>query len=111
MDATSTSPTDAELVASHDVGRLRAEGVSLIDLRRPEAFAARHLPGAINVPVDALIERPTRVRGAVILYDDDGSLIARRCEPLREAVGVMEFFVLAGGLRAWTDAGLPVDEP
>ena len=105
------SPTDAELVEPHEVGRLHAEGVSLIDLRQPEAYAARHLPGAINVPADVLIERPTRARCAVILYDDDGSLVARRCDPLREAVGEMEFFVLAGGLRAWTDAGLPVEEP
>jgi rhodanese-related sulfurtransferase len=120
-DATSTAdssaagsglvcPTDAELVQPHEVERLRSEGVGLIDLRPPEAFAVRRLPGAINVPADALIERPTRARGAVILYDDDGGLVARRCGALREAVGEMEFFVLAGGLRAWIDAGLPVEE-
>ena len=103
-------PTDAELVAPHEVERLRGEGVGLIDLRPPEAYAARHLAGAINVPAVALIERPTQARGAVILYDEDGSLVTRRCDALRQAVGEIEFFVLAGGLRAWIDAGFPVEE-
>jgi rhodanese-related sulfurtransferase len=103
-------PTDAELVAPHEVERLRGDGVGVIDLRSPQAYAAGRLPGAINVPADALVERPTQARGAVILYDDDGSLVARRCGELRQAVGELEFFVLAGGLRAWIDAGLPVEE-
>jgi 3-mercaptopyruvate sulfurtransferase SseA len=46
---------------------------------------------------------------AVILYDEDGGLIAGRSDALRQAVGEMEFFVLKGGLQAWRDAGLPVE--
>lgn len=103
------SPSDAELVEPGEVERLRDEGVGLIDLRDAAAFAEAHLPGAINVPADALIERPTRARGAVILYDDDGRLVGRRCDALRQAVGETEFFVLKGGLQAWLDAGLPVE--
>ena len=103
------TPSDAELVEPQEVGRLRDEGVGLIDLRDADAFAQAHLPGALNVPADALIERPTQARGAVILYDEDGSLVARRCDALRQAVGELEFFVLEGGLQAWRDAGLPVE--
>ncbi len=102
-------PTDAERVEPREVERLCREGASLIDLRAPQAFAAGHLPDAVNVTADALIERPTRARCAVILYDQDGDLIARRCSALREAVGELEFFVLDGGLRAWIDAGLPLE--
>ena len=41
-----TSPTDAR--------RLVAAGATLLDVRTPEEFAAGHLPGARNIPVDEL---------------------------------------------------------
>jgi rhodanese-related sulfurtransferase len=102
-------PSDAELVEPGEVERLCGEGVGLVDLREAAAFTAAHLPGAVNIPADALIERPAQTQGAVILYDDDGALIARRCGALRLAVGELEFFVLKGGLNAWRDAGLPLE--
>jgi len=37
--------------------RLVASGAVLVDVRTPEEFAARHIDGAINVPVDALESR------------------------------------------------------
>jgi rhodanese-related sulfurtransferase len=102
------APSDAETVEPEEVGRLVREGVGLLDLREPKAFAAGHVRGAVNVPVQSLLERPTG-RGAVILYDEDGALIANHCAALRAAIGPMEFFVLGGGLEAWRDAGLPVE--
>ena len=44
-----TSPTDAR--------RLVAAGAKLVDVRSPEEFAAGHLPGARNIPVDELTSR------------------------------------------------------
>jgi 3-mercaptopyruvate sulfurtransferase SseA len=102
-------PSDAEYVEPSEVARLRGEGVALVDLRAPEAFAAAHLPGAVNLPAADLIGRPAAALGAAILYDDDGGLIAERCDALRSVVGEMEFFVLRGGLAAWRRAGLPVE--
>ncbi|HWE48076.1 MAG TPA: rhodanese-like domain-containing protein [Caulobacteraceae bacterium] len=102
------TPSDAEKVEPDEVGRLIREGVRLLDLRDPKAFAAGHVRGAVNVPVQALFEHSPG-RGAVILYDEDGALIARHCAALRAAIGPMEFFVLDGGLEAWRAAGLPVE--
>ena len=104
-----SAPTDAELIEPAEVARLREEGVALIDLRSPGAYAAAHLPGAVNRPAHALIDAPAPDLGPVILYDDDGALIAERCDALRRAIGDMEFFVLRGGLKAWRAADLPLE--
>ena len=104
-----STPSDAELVEPQEVARLLDEGVTLVDLREPRAFAAAHLPGAMNIPAADLLEGSGAPSGPVILYDEDGGLIARRCSAFRQAVGEMEFFVLKGGWLAWLDAGLPVE--
>ena len=43
---------------------LRSRGIVLVDVLSPESFAARHIPGAVNLPV-AEIER----RAATVLPD------------------------------------------
>lgn len=37
--------------------RLVEAGAKLVDVRTPEEFAAGHLPGAVNIPVDELPRR------------------------------------------------------
>ena len=39
------------------VERLREGGVTLLDVRPEEEFALGHLPGAVNIPVEALLRR------------------------------------------------------
>jgi 3-mercaptopyruvate sulfurtransferase SseA len=46
------------------IGALRSRGIVLVDVLSPESFAARHIPGAVNLPV-AEIER----RAAAVLPD------------------------------------------
>jgi phage shock protein E len=38
-----------------------ARGALLLDVRTPEEFALKHLPGAVNVPVQELVSRVTRL--------------------------------------------------
>jgi len=45
------------LVSSEEAHRLVAEGSVLVDVRAPREFAAGHLPGAINFPVDEVKRR------------------------------------------------------
>lgn len=39
------------------IGALRARRITLVDVLSPESFAARHIPGAINLPVAEIPRR------------------------------------------------------
>jgi rhodanese-related sulfurtransferase len=51
---------------------LRAGRVTLVDVLSPESFAAVHLPGAINLPVDEIPKRAAEMlpdrRAAIVAY-------------------------------------------
>jgi rhodanese-related sulfurtransferase len=43
------------------IGALRAGRIVLVDVLSPESFAARHIPGAINLPVAEIARRASAV--------------------------------------------------
>ena len=93
--------------------RLEA-GATLVDGRDTLAYDASHVPGSINV---------TKVRAAVgtraawvvdpeseVVVTADADEEARDLALLLEAVGFRRIAgLLAGGIAAWTEAGLPVE--
>lgn len=108
------------LVERIDLERARARlgdpGVTFVDARPVDAFRAAHIPGAINLPAGeaaGILEVqsiPIPSDDLVVTYCD-----TRACEQaeylgllLRDAVGCREVRVLAGGWRAWIEAGAPV---
>jgi rhodanese-related sulfurtransferase len=94
----------------------------VLDVREPHEFANERLPGSINIPrgmlelraderssgTDAALtaERSGRVLVYCTRNPSARSLLAART--LRE-MGYSGVEVLAGGLVAWAEAGLPVD--
>jgi rhodanese-related sulfurtransferase len=81
---------------------------ALIDVRTPEEFAGGHLPGAQNVPLDA-IESGTAVlpAGPLVVVCASGKRSARAAATLaRDGRSVTD---LAGGTGAWVAAGLPLE--
>jgi rhodanese-related sulfurtransferase/DNA-binding transcriptional ArsR family regulator len=91
--------------------RVRKGLVTVLDVRPPEEFAAGHLPGAVNIPIQELEKRlgelPKRkeviayCRGPYCLmsYDAVGLLRKRGLKARR----------LEDGLPEWRVAGLPVE--
>jgi rhodanese-related sulfurtransferase len=81
----------------------------VVDVRTPEEFATGSLPGARNVPVDKVDERMRDIKKdkAVIVVCATGSRAGKVAAQLR-ASGYGEVYVLAGGLAAWREAGLPI---
>lgn len=78
------------------------EGGRLIDVRSPGEFATGHLPGAINVPVDALGGKAHTIGpkdGAVVVYCASGarSAVARA---MLKAQGFQRVFNL-GAMSRW----------
>lgn len=86
-------------------------GVTLLDVRTPEEFAAGHLAGARNLDVSSpdfvarVAELPKDGRYAV--YCRSGNRSAQALAAMREA-GVTDAVHLDGGIGAWQDSGREV---
>jgi rhodanese-related sulfurtransferase len=89
----------------------REKGV-VVDVSEAEEFAAGHITGARNVPLGQLEQRlPEAVRNKalpVILVCASGGR-ASRALGTAKTLGYEKAVVLAGGLRAWKEANLPVE--
>lgn len=82
--------------------------VVLVDVREPEEYVAGHLPGAINLPLGDLGQRWTEIpaHGDVYVVCASGNRSLHAAQSLRQA-GVAATS-LAGGTKAWLQAGRPV---
>jgi rhodanese-related sulfurtransferase len=96
-----------------DVKELRAEidsgrHLQLVDVRGPDEFAAGHVPGAVNVPVEQIESRLEDLgkSGQIVLICHSGDRAQMACELIQQHHPELE--VLEGGTVAWIDAGLPV---
>jgi len=89
-------------IAASELNRLY---VLLIDVRSPDAYAASHFLGAMNVPYAQIDQWIARLPQAllIILYDQDGSLSDPAAQTLEEA-GLPEARSLLGGLDRWASA-------
>lgn len=84
---------------------LRAKSnAQLIDVRSPSEFAAGHIPGAINIPMDQVESRLADLhQGPIILICQMGKR-ARMTADLLAPCG-FDLAVLEGGTAAWIQAG------
>jgi rhodanese-related sulfurtransferase len=58
MSSASVSALGSETITRGELVRaLRRHRVVLVDVLAPESFAAMHIPGAINLPVDDITRR------------------------------------------------------
>lgn len=69
-----------------DARALVADGARLVDVRTPEEFAAGHIDGAVNIPVQDLERRMREldpVSEPVVVYCRSGARSRRAAEMLR----------------------------
>ncbi|AMV72802.1 rhodanese-like domain-containing protein [Desulfuromonas carbonis] len=78
------------------------DSYTLLDVRQPREFAPGHLPGAINLPLDVLLDRLPELDGVgpVIVYCQSGMRSHAAAAALARA-GYHDVHHLAGGLHAW----------
>lgn len=118
------------LISASALERRAADaGLRIIDVRPPEAYAAGHIPGALNLPADAVTDPHAHVDGArlsdealaelfgkhgigkdtqVVLYDDRGGFHAARLFWMLEYLGHRHVGILDGGIDAWAEPGFPL---
>jgi rhodanese-related sulfurtransferase len=91
-----------------------SDGPLLLDVRSPEEYAEGHIPGAVNIPYDALPDRLDEVerwknRG-IVVYCRTGRR-AGIAEETLVAAGFSKVWDLEGHMTAWREAGRPTSEP
>ena len=92
---------------------INREKAVVIDVCEAEEFAAGHVGGAKNVPLGQLEERlPSIVKNKgvpVVLVCASGAR-ANRAVAVAKKLGYEKAEALAGGLKAWRDASMPVEK-
>jgi len=96
--------------ATHLINR---EDAFVIDVREANEYAAGHVLGAKNLPL-ARLESPgadlaKRKQKPVIVYCEGSDRSAKAVAALKKQ-GFSNVANLAGGMKAWQEAGLPVEK-
>jgi len=87
------------------------EALLLIDVRKPVEFRIGHVPGAVNIPHDELVDRLDELRhgNGVVVY----CIVGRRTRLAKQTLlenDVENVFHLEGGFGAWMRGGFDVEK-
>jgi rhodanese-related sulfurtransferase len=103
--------TSQSAISSQDLIRLMNQGALVLDIRKPDEFAAGHVNGAKHLPSDKILTAGEAFKRfkekPVVVYDDSGSLAAAAVRQLQEQ-GFTKAFTLRGGFGSWRAENLPV---
>ena len=84
----------------HELGRLRAGGATLVDVRSAAEYRRGHIPGALNVPLEELRRRHGELRGQELVVHcqvgQRGHTATRMLSQLGHRVRNLD-----GGYRTW----------
>ena len=104
--------------AMKEVGTLEAtqlmnrSNAVLLDVRETKDFTGGKLPNALHIPLSELNARSAELAKLtgrpVVVYCSLGRQ-ARGAAAALEKAGFADIYLLQGGLKAWKDAGLPLD--
>lgn len=107
------SASAGALTPAQAVHLINREKAVVIDVCETEEFAAGHVGGAKNVPLSQLEERlPSVAKNKalpVVLVCASGAR-ANRAVAIAKKLGYENAQAMAGGLKAWREASLPVEK-
>ncbi len=111
--ATGVAEELAPTISATDLYEQRKSGTGpiVLDVRTPEEFRSGHIPGALNIPHSELASRVDDVHSdrGVVLYCMVGPR-ARLGEKVLLEAGLPKVLHLDGGLAAWRQGGLPLEQ-
>lgn len=103
--------TGGSLQPNDAVAKINREKAVVVDVREAEEYVKGHITNAKNIPLAQLDERlPQVVKNKalpVILVCEKGAS-AVRAEAQAKKLGYAQAQALAGGMKGWRDASLPV---
>lgn len=101
------------LTAQGAVRLINRERAVVVDVREPEEFAAGHVTGSRNVPLNELEQKlPGAVKNKslpLLLMCASGAR-AQRAVAMAKKLGYEQAQAISGGLRSWKEANLPVEK-
>ena len=81
----------------------------LLDIRNPREWAAKHIAGSVNIPLDHLQERIVEIpRDHRLAIHCAGGYRSSIAASILHQYGITNLIEMAGGLAAWEAARLPV---
>ncbi|MBQ0985776.1 rhodanese-like domain-containing protein [Streptomyces sp. F63] len=103
-------PRTPEITVAEADERARKSSAVLLDVRETAEFAAGHAPDAVFLPLSALAagaDLPAEAKGRPVLALCRSGNRSRQATEILNGRGIATVNV-AGGMRAWEQAGLPV---
>ena len=89
---------------------LRAEGATVVDVRRPDERALKHIPRSLHIPMDQFPGRiPALPGGRLLIVCATGIRSAVAATMVEQVTGREDVSSIAGGTDGWEAAGKPVD--
>ncbi len=113
LSACSDSVSVEKITGAQLAERMSAgEEVFILDVRSPEEFSASHIPGAVNVPVNKLVDHfdklPADKEQELVVYCHSGKRAAY-AEELLVAQGFSNTKDLTGHFQTWRSDKLPIE--
>jgi rhodanese-related sulfurtransferase len=109
----SSGMTAGQLSANGAVQLINRDKAVVIDVSETEEFATGHVAGAKNLPLNQLEEKlPATVKNKalpLILVCPTGAR-ANRAVAMAKKLGYEQAQCLAGGLKSWKEANLPLEK-
>jgi len=104
---------DVTNVSVQEARTMIDSGALVVDVRGKEAFDARHIPGAVNVPLDTLrsaipLVLAQAAASPIVVYCGDGARIGPEGTSLLNKGGYTKAVNMKSGIQGWADAGLTV---
>jgi hydroxyacylglutathione hydrolase len=101
-------------VAPKELERMLQEGEMALDVRPGDDFAAGHVPGSVNIALSGQFASwAGTVLGLtahpVLIADNDQQVEEARLRLARVGIEILDGY-LAGGVAAWRQAGLPLEQ-
>lgn len=96
---------------AHRLGKLGSDEM-ILDVRSPEEFKAGHVPGSRNIPHDQVASHVSELGKfkKIFLHCQMGGR-AKMAAAVLEGAGLQNIVCISdAGMKAWMDAGLPVEK-
>ena len=90
--------------------------ITLVDVLPPDKYEEFHLPGAINIPLDAALgvrireNFPDRFQPIVVYCLDQDCSASPKAAAMMERLGYQKVYDYEDGKMDWRHAGFPVEE-
>jgi rhodanese-related sulfurtransferase len=101
------------LTAQGAVQLINRERAVVVDVREPGEFAAGHVTGSKNVPFDQLEQKlaaAVKNKSVPLLLVCATGARAQRAVATAKKLGYEQAQAVAGGLKSWKEANLPVEK-